>query len=253
MGPVRVREEARQREKIRQISGKGILQEDIETEPGAAGRFLEDTKRSFGICENVFQGSRKGLADIQRGFLNCTRPILSILKVLDNLEELEVQSDFIESNFAKKLKDKLKDSVQLLNHEAERTRVLRRKNLAKNAKWPARLVDICDSVDNEDEGELFGKKFREQLHEDAKVARYSDEITKRSNSYQNTGRSNTGSRGNRGYYGGDRNFGRGYPYGGFGRGRGDYAKNFYHNVDKGNIWRPRGDNPSRGGHAKTEN
>jgi len=195
----------------------------------------------------------KDLADIQRGFLNCTRPILSILKVLDNLEELEVQSDFIESNFAKKLKDKLKDSVQLLNHEAERTRVLRRKNLAKNAKWPARLVDICDSVDNEDEGELFGKKFREQLHEDAKVARYSDEITKRSNSYQNTGRSNTGSRGNRGYYGGDRNFGRGYPYGGFGRGRGDYAKNFYHNVDKGNIWRPRGDNPSRGGHAKTEN
>src|SRR3954454_7027586 len=145
----------------------------LRRNPEPRGGFLKAQKIDAGFVNTFTKEAEKLDKDIesfQRGFLNCTRPLLALLKVFDSLDEKEVTHEFIHKKFAGKIKAQIKDALDIANHEAERTRVYRRKALARSAKWPKKLVDICDTIDDEDKGELFGKEFRDQFHEDAKIS-----------------------------------------------------------------------------------
>ena len=224
----------------------------LKRNPEPKGGFLKTQKIDAAFVNSFSKEAEKidkDAADCQRGILNGTRPLLAILKVLDGLEEKDLQGEFIEKQLAKKIRTKISDAIQILNHEAERTRVQRRKVLAQSAKWPQRLVDICDKIDNEDEGELFGQEFRAQLHEEAKIAKYSEQLRSGQTNRDRTKAAGSGSRGQRGQNtSGQFSFGRGRGYNG---GYYGYARGF-ESPWRGNGWRPRGTSLPRGGQGQKE-
>jgi len=228
----------------------------LRRNPEPRGGFLKAQKIDTGFVNTFTKDAEKldkDIANFQRGFLNCSRPLLALLKLFDTVEEKEVADNFIVKVFADKVKSKVTDALEIINHEAERTRVYRRKALARSAKWPTKLVDSCDTIDNEDQGELFGKDFRDQFHEEAKISKHNTQVAT----------TNNANRGQRGGYSGHRGYTQGhyrgnYGYNNFGRGRGfhqgytGYQRGFNSGFGRGNTWRPRGSNITRGGQNQND-
>src|SRR5262249_15441492 len=114
------------------------------------------------------------LADAQREIYNTLRPVGLILHALEGrrLEDAETEcgASLIDPELRDGIVEKCQDAFRIGFHAAESLRLRRRLDLAKAAGWNAALVAACKSTDSgsEFDGDLFGPKFRERFHIEAK-------------------------------------------------------------------------------------
>ncbi|CAG8491388.1 3096_t:CDS:2, partial [Racocetra fulgida] len=65
-----------------------------------------------------------------------------------------------------------KESAEAKEYEAKHIRVYRRQNLARSANWNKKLIDVCESIDNEEDNSwLFGSEIRKIICKEAKIAK----------------------------------------------------------------------------------